>query len=61
LLSRNLSTATPPGEAFDPCKNGSRVQDQQPEVPVESLESKKAAPEENELPESLPGFDLAVV
>ena len=36
-----------------------RVQVQQPEVPVESPESKKAVPEENELPESLPGFDLA--
>jgi CheY-like chemotaxis protein/HPt (histidine-containing phosphotransfer) domain-containing protein len=36
-----------------------RAQVQQPEVPVESPESKKAVPEENELPESLPGFDLA--
>jgi len=36
-----------------------RVHVQQPEVPVESPESKKAVPEENELPESLPGFDLA--
>ena len=36
-----------------------RAQVQQPEVPVESPESKKAVPEENELPESLSGFDLA--
>jgi HPt (histidine-containing phosphotransfer) domain-containing protein len=36
-----------------------RVQVQQPEVPVERLESDKAVPEEDELPESLPGFDLA--
>jgi CheY-like chemotaxis protein/HPt (histidine-containing phosphotransfer) domain-containing protein len=36
-----------------------RAQVQQPEVPVESPESKKAVPEESELPESLPGFDLA--
>jgi CheY-like chemotaxis protein len=35
-----------------------RVQVQQPEVPVERLESDKAVPEEDELPESLPGFDL---
>jgi len=35
-----------------------RVQVQQPEVPAESPESKKAVPEEDELPESLPGFDL---
>ncbi len=36
-----------------------RVQVQQPEVPVERPESDKAVPEEEELPESLPGFDLA--
>jgi HPt (histidine-containing phosphotransfer) domain-containing protein len=35
-----------------------RVQIQQPEVPVEHPESDKAVPEEDELPESLPGFDL---
>jgi CheY-like chemotaxis protein len=33
---------------------------QQPEAPVESPESKKAVPKADELPESLPGFDLAV-
>ncbi len=36
-----------------------RAQVQQPEAPAESPESKKAVPEEDELPESLPGFDLA--
>ena len=36
-----------------------RVQDLQPEVPVEQSESDKTVPEENELPESLSGFDLA--
>jgi CheY-like chemotaxis protein len=36
-----------------------RVQDQQPEVPVEQSESDKAAPAEDEFPESLSGFDLA--
>jgi len=35
-----------------------RAQVQQPEVPDESPESRKAMPEEDELPESLPGFDL---
>jgi CheY-like chemotaxis protein len=35
-----------------------RAQVQQPEAPAESPESKKAVPEEDELPESLPGFDL---
>jgi HPt (histidine-containing phosphotransfer) domain-containing protein len=35
-----------------------RVQVRQPEIPVERLESDKAAPEEDELPDSLPGFDL---
>jgi HPt (histidine-containing phosphotransfer) domain-containing protein len=35
-----------------------RVQVQQPEVPVEYPESDKAVPAEDELPESLPGFDL---
>jgi len=35
-----------------------RVQVQQPEVPLESLESDKAEPDEEQLPESLPGFDL---
>jgi CheY-like chemotaxis protein len=35
-----------------------RVQIQQPEVPVERPESDKAVPAEDELPESLPGFDL---
>ena len=32
---------------------------QQPEVPLESLESDQAKPDEEQLPESLPGFDLA--
>jgi HPt (histidine-containing phosphotransfer) domain-containing protein len=36
-----------------------RAQVQQPEVPVERPESDQAVPEEEELPESLPGFDLA--
>ena len=36
-----------------------RVQVQQPEVPVEQSESDKAVPAEDELPEYLPGFDLA--
>jgi CheY-like chemotaxis protein len=36
-----------------------RAQVQQPEVPVERLEADKMVPEEDELPESLPGFDLA--
>jgi signal transduction histidine kinase/DNA-binding response OmpR family regulator/HPt (histidine-containing phosphotransfer) domain-containing protein len=36
-----------------------RVQDQQPEVPFEQSESHKAVPAEDELPEYLPGFDLA--
>jgi PAS domain S-box-containing protein len=36
-----------------------RAQVQQPEAPVEGPESKKAVTEENELPEYLPGFDLA--
>jgi HPt (histidine-containing phosphotransfer) domain-containing protein len=36
-----------------------RVQVQQPEVPVERPESDKALPEEEGLPESLAGFDLA--
>ena len=36
-----------------------RAQVQQPEVPVERLEAGKIVPEEDELPESLPGFDLA--
>jgi len=36
-----------------------RVQAQQPEVPVEQFESDKAVPAEDELPESLSGFDLA--
>jgi CheY-like chemotaxis protein len=35
-----------------------RVQVQQPEAPVERPESDKAVPAEDELPESLPGFDL---
>jgi HPt (histidine-containing phosphotransfer) domain-containing protein len=35
-----------------------RVQVRQPEIPVERPESDKAAPEEDELPDSLPGFDL---
>jgi two-component system sensor histidine kinase/response regulator len=36
-----------------------RAQVQQPEVDVERLEADKAVPEEDELPGSLPGFDLA--
>jgi CheY-like chemotaxis protein len=36
-----------------------RVQVQQPEVPVEHPESDKAVPDEEQLPESLPGFDLS--
>jgi HPt (histidine-containing phosphotransfer) domain-containing protein len=36
-----------------------RVQVQQPEVTVEQSESDKALPAEDELPEYLPGFDLA--
>jgi PAS domain S-box-containing protein len=36
-----------------------RAQLQQPEVPGERIEADKVAPEEDELPESLPGFDLA--
>ncbi len=36
-----------------------RAQIQQPEVDVERLETDKMVPEEDELPESLPGFDLA--
>jgi signal transduction histidine kinase/CheY-like chemotaxis protein/HPt (histidine-containing phosphotransfer) domain-containing protein len=36
-----------------------RAQVQQPEVPVERIEADKVVPEEDELPESLPGFDLA--
>jgi CheY-like chemotaxis protein len=35
-----------------------QVQVQQPEVPVERPESDKVVPEEDELPKSLPGFDL---
>jgi len=35
-----------------------RVQVQQPEVPVERPEPDKAVPAEEDLPESLPGFDL---
>jgi HPt (histidine-containing phosphotransfer) domain-containing protein len=35
-----------------------RLQVQQPEVPVVRPESDKAVPEEEQLPESLPGFDL---
>jgi signal transduction histidine kinase/CheY-like chemotaxis protein/HPt (histidine-containing phosphotransfer) domain-containing protein len=35
-----------------------RVQVEQPQVPVEPLDTDKAAPEEMELPENLPGFDL---
>jgi HPt (histidine-containing phosphotransfer) domain-containing protein len=35
-----------------------RVQVQQPEVPMERPESDRSVPEEEELPESLPGFDL---
>jgi CheY-like chemotaxis protein len=36
-----------------------RAQVQQPEVPVERLEAGKMVPEEDELPESLPGFYFA--
>ena len=36
-----------------------RVQVQQPEVSAQSTETDLAAPEEDELPESLPGFDLS--
>ncbi len=36
-----------------------RAQAQQPEVPLESLESDQAEPDEEQLPESLPGFDLS--
>jgi CheY-like chemotaxis protein len=36
-----------------------RAQVQQPEVPVESPESKKTVPEEDEFPGTIPGFDLA--
>jgi two-component system sensor histidine kinase/response regulator len=36
-----------------------RVQVQQPEVPVERPEPDKAVPAEDELPKSLPGFDLS--
>ena len=36
-----------------------RVQDQQPEIPVEQSESDKTVPAEDELPESLSGFHLA--
>jgi HPt (histidine-containing phosphotransfer) domain-containing protein len=36
-----------------------RVQVQQPEIPVEQSESDKVVPAEDELPEYLPGFDLA--
>jgi HPt (histidine-containing phosphotransfer) domain-containing protein len=36
-----------------------RIQVPQPEIPVESAESDTIAPEEAELPESLPGFDLS--
>jgi CheY-like chemotaxis protein/HPt (histidine-containing phosphotransfer) domain-containing protein len=36
-----------------------RSQVKQPEVPPESLESDQAAPDEEQLPESLPGFDLS--
>ncbi len=36
-----------------------RAQVQQPEVSVEQSESDRAVPEEEELPDSLPGFDLA--
>jgi CheY-like chemotaxis protein len=35
-----------------------RAQVQQPEVPAESPESKKAVTEEDALPETMPGFDL---
>jgi HPt (histidine-containing phosphotransfer) domain-containing protein len=36
----------------------SKTRVQQPEVPVERIEADKVVPEEDELPESLPGFDL---
>jgi CheY-like chemotaxis protein len=36
-----------------------RAQVKQPEVPLESLESDQAALDEEQLPESLPGFDLS--
>jgi HPt (histidine-containing phosphotransfer) domain-containing protein len=36
-----------------------RAQVKQPEVPLESLESDQAVPDEEQLPESLPGFDLS--
>ena len=36
-----------------------RSQIQQSEIPVEGPEAKKAVPETDELPESLPGFELA--
>ena len=36
-----------------------RIQDQQPQVPVERPGSDQAMPKEYELPESLPGFDLS--
>jgi HPt (histidine-containing phosphotransfer) domain-containing protein len=39
-----------------PCEK--RVQRQQPEISVEGPEAAQAIPEEEELPESLPGFDL---
>ncbi|MEE4602315.1 MAG: response regulator, partial [Desulfobacteraceae bacterium] len=38
--------------------NEKRAQAQQPEVPADSPDYDKAVPEEDELPESLPGFDL---
>ncbi|MEJ2170375.1 MAG: response regulator, partial [Desulfobacterales bacterium] len=36
-----------------------RVQAQQPEIPVKGSEKVQAMPDEEQLPESLPGFDLA--
>ena len=36
-----------------------RAQAKQPEVPLESIESDQAEPDEEQLPESLPGFDLS--
>jgi CheY-like chemotaxis protein len=36
-----------------------RVQVQQPEVPLESLESDQAEPDGEQLPKSMPGFDLS--
>jgi CheY-like chemotaxis protein len=36
-----------------------RTQVKQPEVPLENLESDQAEPDEEQLPESLPGFDLS--